>query len=141
MNDIVKIRVLMIYYNHWGIEELKARRAVDGINKTLHLLEDRFQTEEYTMREGLKRMFYYLSSENTSFLWTEFVDILLQNCGGCFDPLQPHDLYDEDEMLFDRKIMLEDNLDIWSEESGDIIYDQDFNYQNVLSVDAIVALF
>ena len=44
-------------------------------------------------------------------------------------------------MLFDRKIMLEDHLNITNDETSDIIYDNDFGYEDALSVDAIVALF
>jgi hypothetical protein len=36
---------------------------------------------------------------------------------------------------------LEENLSILSEEAGYLLYDPEFSYQNVLSVDAIVALF
>ena len=60
--------------------------------------------------------------------------------GGCFETLCADDPYDEDEMLFDRKIMLEDHLNISNDETADIIYDNDFGYRETLSVDAIVAL-
>lgn len=138
MDDLLKIRVLMIYYDHWGKDELKARQTVYGLNKTLHLLEERFHTKEYTMMESLKRMFSYLS-EDRSFVCSEFIDIFLQDYGGCFENFLEN-FYDEDELLFDRKIILEENLNISSEESGYLLYDSDFDYQNVLSVDAIVAL-
>ena len=140
MDDSLKIKVLMIYYDHWGKEEIKARKVVHGMNKTLSLLMERFQSEDRTLNDGLKRMFNYLCNEDIVFLWTDFVDIFLQDVGGCFDALCPDDPYDDDEMLFDRKIMLEDHLNITNDETADIIYDNDFGYQEALSVDAIVAL-
>jgi hypothetical protein len=140
MDDILKIKVLMIYYDHWGKEEITARKIVCGLNKTIGLLKIRFQTEENTIENGLKKMFYYLCNEEVHFLWTEFVEIFLQDLGGCFEPLLEDDFYEEEEMLFDRKILLEDNLNLSNEDTADLIYANDFSYENVLSVDAIVAL-
>lgn len=142
MDDSLKIKVLMIYYDHWGKEEIKARKIVHGINKTLFSLKKRFQfqSENRTLNDGLKRMFNYLCNEDMVFLWTDFVDIFLQDMGGCFETLLSNDPYDEEEMLFDRKIMLEDHLNIINDETADIIYDNDFGYRETLSVDAIVAL-
>ena len=74
------------------------------------------------------------------FFWTDFVDIFLQDVGGCFEPISADHPYDEEEMLFDRKIILEDHLNIVNDETADIIYDSDFGYRETLSVDAIVAL-
>lgn len=140
MDDSLKIQVLMIYYDHWGKEEIKAQKVVLGINKTLSSLTERFQSEDRTLNDGLKRMFNYLCNEDIVFLWTDFVDIFLQDLGGCFETMTSDDPYDEDEMLFDRKIMLEDHLNIINDETADIIYDNDFGYRETLSVDAIVAL-
>lgn len=141
MDDPLKIKVLMIYYDHWGKEELKARKVVHGINKTLSALTERFQSEDRTLNDGLRRMFNYLCNEDMVFLWTDFVDIFLQDMGGCFETLSSSDHpYDEDEMMFDRKILLEDHLNIINDETADIIYDNDFGYRETLSVDAIVAL-
>lgn len=138
MNDTIKISVLMIYYDHWGKDEINARKIVYGVNRTMDLLEKNFHTEEHSMLDGLKRMFSYLS-EDSSYLWSEFVNIFLHDYGGCVDSFQD-ELYDEDELLFDRKIRLDDHLNQSSEDTGYLIYDQEFGYQNVLSVDAIIAL-
>lgn len=138
MDDATKLQVLKIYYLHWGIEELHARKTIHGIRLTMKLLQDRFQTDEYSMKDGLRRMFYYLCNEDLSFLWSEFVEILLQD--HCVEPLDPNDLYDEEEMLFDRKIQLEDTLKITNEDTAELIYENDFTYNHLLSVDAIVAL-
>lgn len=138
MDDATKLQVLMIYYHHWGREEIQARKTVHGVHLTMKLLKERFQTEEHTMKDGLRRMFYYLCNEDLSFLWSEFVEIFLQD--HCVEPFDSNDLYDQDEMLFDRKIHLEDTLNITNEETAELIYDNDFTYRHVLSVDAIVAL-
>lgn len=143
MDDCMKIKVLMIYYDHWGAQEIRARKAVDGINKTISLLKDRFQTEEHSLEHGMKRFFHYMCDDEAHFVCTEFVDIFLEDCGGCFEPIwtgDPYD-YDEEEMIFDRKILLEDHLNIVNDETADIIYDQDFGHDDALSVEAIVALF
>lgn len=141
MDDTLKIRVLMIYYHHWGKDEINARKTVSGLNQTIRFLQDRFQTEEYSMMEGLKRMFSYLS-EDRSFVCSEFVDLFLQDVGGCFDSFLTYDdFYDEEELLFDKKVLLEENLSILSEDAGYLLYDPEFSHHNVLSVDAIVALF
>lgn len=140
MNDLLKIKVLMIYYDHWGKDEIKARKTAHGINKTLSFLTERFQTEDRTVYDGLKRMFNYLCNEDLLFLWTDFIEIFLQDLGGSFESLYTDDPYDDDEMLFDRKIMLENHLNILNDDTADIIYDNDFGYREALSVDAIVAL-
>jgi len=140
MDDTLKIKVLMIYYNHWGKEEIRARKITRGLDRTLGLLRTRFQTDENTIEIGLKKMFYYLCNEDVHFLWTEFVEIFLQDLGGCFEPLLEDDFYEEEEILFDRKIILEDNLNLSNEDTADLIYANDFSYEDVLSVDAIVAL-
>lgn len=139
MEDASKIKVLMIYYDHWGKEELRARKTAYGINKTLSLLRERFQTQDRTLIEGLRRMFHYLGHEDMVFLWTDFVDIFFQR-EGLLDPLSLDDPYEEEELLFDRKILLENHLNIHNEDTSDMIYDDGFGYEDVMSVDAIVAL-
>jgi hypothetical protein len=140
MDDFLKIKVLMIYYDHWGRDEIRARKVVHGMNQTLCSLTERFQSEDRTVKDGLVRMFNYLCNEDIFFLWTDFVDIFLQNLGGCFESIGVYDPYDDDEMLFDRKFILEDHLNIRNDTTADLIYDNDFGHREILSVDAIVAL-
>lgn len=151
MDDTLKLKVLMIYYDHWGKDEIKARKTSHGVKKTMELLKARYEIddldeedddeEKTSLETRLKRYFYYLCNEDLHYMWVEFAEIFLNDCGGCVEPYNPlEDLYDNEEMLFDRKIMLEDNLNIVNEETSDIIYDNDFGYDEVLSVDAIVAL-
>lgn len=139
MEDTRKIRALMVYYDHWGKEELRARKTAHGVNKTLSLLRERFQTKDRSLLEGLRRMFHYLGQDDMVFLWTDFVDIFFER-EGCFEPLSPDDPYEEEEMLFDRKILLETHLNLHNEDTSDMIYDNGFGYKEVLSVDAIIAL-
>lgn len=142
MDDADKIRVLMIYWQHWGREEARARRASGGIRETIRLLgvfcgDD--DEDPAPLEDKLRRVLGCVGS--SSYLWAECADVLLHDCGGCFPP-PDDDLYDDDEeLLFDRKILLDDNLGPRSEDASYMIYDEDFRYEHVLSVDAIVALF
>lgn len=139
MDDASKIKILMIYYDHWGKEELQARKTAHGVRETLSLLRGRFETKDHTLKDGLLRMFRYLEYEDMVFLWSDFADIFLQR-EGCFDPLSSDEPYEEDEILFDRKVLLETHLNLHNEDTSDLIYDDEFGYEDVLSVDAIVAL-
>lgn len=142
MDDETKIKVLKIYYDHWGGDELWARKVVYGLKQTLLLLTNHFQTEQHhTLEHSLRRMFYCMcNDDDVYFLWTDFADILLQDFGGCFEPILTDGFYDEEEILFDRKIILEENLNISNDNTADMIFDNNFSYKDTLSVDAIVAL-
>ena len=60
MDDFLKIKVLMIYYDHWGKEEIKARKIAGGMRKTISSLTEHFQTDDDTLNDALKRMFHDL---------------------------------------------------------------------------------
>ena len=130
--------VLTIYYDHWGKDEIRARKAVYGLKKTIRCLEEWFPLEQ---EEGtslffmLKKMFDY--DTDVVDRWNEFAEVFLGEAM-CFD--NDNDFFDADELLFDKKVMLEDKLNIFNEDTADLIYDNDFQYKNILSVDAIVAL-
>lgn len=133
-----KIKALMIYYDHWGKDEIRARKAVHGLQKTMRSIEEWFPTEkEETLQCRLKKMFEYNDSD-VMFWWNEFAEVFLGEAM-CFDNDDGF-FEDPDELLFDKKVMLEDKLNILNEETADLIYDNDFEYKNILSVDAIVAL-
>lgn len=143
MDDTLKIKVLMIYYDHWGKDEINARKVVYGINKTKELLSGQYAVNGRTLEDGLRRIFLYLCNEETYYLWIEFVDVLLQDYGGCFDYDKDGEYYYEGDFIFDRKMLLEDHLEglFCSEtEFYDILYDHHFSANDILSVDAIVAL-
>lgn len=142
MNDADKIRALMIYCQHWGREEARARRAAGGIRETMRLMrifcgDD--EEDKASLDEKLRRVFDCVGA--SSYLWAECADVLLHDCGGCFPPPDDNDYDDDEELLFDRKFLLEENLAPRSEDASYMIYDEDFRYEDVLSVDAIVALF
>ena len=140
MDDTLKIKALMIYFQHWGKAQIKAYKSVSGMKQTLSLLKTEFQTEEQTLKDGLNHFFYCMSDEEEPcFAWIELADILLQNMDGCFEPILLDGDYDEEEMLFDRRTLLEENLHITNEDTADMIYD--LTYDEVLSADAILALF
>lgn len=129
MNDNTKISVLMIYYQHWGVDEIKARKVVHGAQQTITLLAKKMKNYD--------DMFFYPS---IYFGWSEMANALLHNCGGCIDSMPEYDDYDENEMLFDRKVMLGNHLHITNYKTSDILYGDGFGYQETLSVDAIIAL-
>ena len=132
-----KIKALMIYYDHWGKDEIRARKTVYGIKKTMRSLDEWFPTEEEeTLKCRLKKMFEY-NDTDVVFWWNEFAEVFLGEAM-CFE--NDEFFVDPDELLFDRKVMLEDKLNILNEDTADMIYDNDFGYKNVMSVDAIVAL-
>lgn len=145
MNDADKIRALTIYFQHWGKEEVRARRAADGIQETMRLLnvfcDD--DNHEEPLAEKLRQMVEHIGISR--YLWVECADVLLSGCGGAFPSSDTCDedgfFYDEEELLFDRKTVLEDNLTLHNEDTAHMIYDEEFDYDDVLSVDAIVALF
>lgn len=137
-NNMQDQDVLMIYYNHWGKDEIRARKAVFGLKKTMRSLEEWFpvEQEEETLLSMLRKIFEY--DMDVVDRWDEFAQVFLGEAM-YFD--NEHDFLDDpDELLFDRKVMLEDKLNIFNEETADLIYENDFEYKNVLSVDAIVAL-
>lgn len=137
MNDEEKINVLMIYYDHWGKDEIRARGAVNGLRKTLDLLANWFPTEEEEpMVDKLRRLFRF--NDDLIDLWNEFSEVLLGEAM-FFDTEEEADFQEED-VLFSKKVLLEDHLNIVNEDTADLIYDDEFSHQNVLNVDAIVAL-
>lgn len=137
MDDASKIKVLMIYYDHWGKEELQARKTANGIHKTLSLLQMRFQTQDHTLIEDLQKMFHSMEYSDRVFFWTEFVNIFFQ--------MKSFDIFDngyyatEDGRMDTWKNRLCNSLLLEEEESILFLYNE-LSPQDVLSVDAIVAL-
>lgn len=132
-----KIKVLMIYYDHWGKEEIRARKALIGLQKTEKQLDEWFPMEgDEPLVDRLKQIFLF--DMDLVERWKEFAEVFL---GEVMSFLHEDDfLEDEEDILFEKKIMLEDRLYIFNEETSDLIYDEGFQYENILSVDAIVAL-
>ena len=130
MDDNTKIRALMIYYEHWGKEELRAQKTLSGLEETMRMLG------EYDMQALMESFYDVCEPEDMHFLWIEISQLFLRNCGGCLDPMMEDDFYDEEELLFTRNLRLMGNLNIRFSE----LIEQDFEYRDTLSVDAIVAL-
>lgn len=143
VEDADKIRALMIYYQHWGKEEARAQRAADGINETIRLLRVFCVEDDEVLADKLRHLLTHIGISR--YLWVECADVLLNQCGGCFPSSDGLDedgfFYDDEELLFHRKIVLEDNLNAHNEDTASMIYDDAFSYDDVLSVDAILALF
>lgn len=143
MEDALKIKVLMIYYDHWGKEEIKARKTVDGVNKTIMMLQSRFQTRDDTLLyASLQKMFHYLFHDHSFreiyVVWVDFAEIFLQSFA--FEMLLDHDYYSDHGRMDARKNRLCGSLHLEDEESILLLYNE-LSPQEVMSVDAIVALF
>lgn len=141
MDDTRKIAVLTIYYEHWGKDEIQARKVADGWKRTHKLLDEKLKNGNDTLVDYLKNMKNYMCMyEDTYDLWVEIVDIFLHDYGGCFESFLNEENETDEERLFVCKVLLEENLGISDDATADIIYDDSFLQKDVLSVDAIVAL-
>lgn len=128
MDDNTKIRVLMIYYEHWGKEEIRAQKASRGMEETMRMLD------QLDVEALLESFYHVCDRDDIHFLWTEFVHVFLQDCGGCLDPIVGEDFFDPEELLFSRMVRLTHNLNL------NLNWVDGFEYDDALSVDAIVAL-
>lgn len=72
MDDTLKIRVLMIYYEHWGKEEVRIHKDLDGLRRFHKLVQKEYGSRRETAWEAL-------SDTNMSSLrfWQSMVDCLL----------------------------------------------------------------
>lgn len=133
MDDNTKIRVLMIYYEHWGKEEIRAQKALRGIEETMRMLD------ELDVEALLESFHHVCDPYDIHFLWTEFINVFLRDCGGCLDPIVGEDFFDPEELLFSRMVRLKHNLNR-NHLLHNLSWMDDFEYHDALSVDAIVAL-
>ena len=143
MDDTLKIKVLMIYYEHWGKEEIRLRKTICGINKTLQTLKSRFQTRnDKVLYTCLQKMFHYMfddsSFQEIFVVWIDFTEIFLQSFA--FEMLLDYDYYNEEGRIDARKNRLCDSLRLDQEESIVLLYNE-LSQIDIMSVDAIVALF
>lgn len=114
MDNQLKIQALMIYYQHWGIEQNKIRKTLDGIEKF-----DKFYDENGFMMRMSCRSYLKRHKRRT---WYHIAHLLLEKCGGGFQPI---DLLPE---TYSRVRKLGKHLPL----------DTSFNETDALSVDAIV---
>ena len=144
MEDALKIKTLMIYYDHWGKDEIKARKTVSGVNKTISMLQSRFQIrrDNTMLYASLQKMFHYLfldhSFREIYVVWIDLAEIFLQSFA--FEMLLDHDYYSDQGRMDARKNRLCGSLHLEDEESILLLYNE-LSPQEVMSVDAIVALF
>lgn len=140
MDDEIKIQILMIYYNHWGKYEINSRKVVSGIKKTMNFLNKEFVYNDLSLQQSLKSLFYNYSDDHISSVYKLLIELLLEDYGGYYDDDWNYELENEDDLLFDKKYLLEQNIGDLSSESSDILYSDDFNASHRLSVEAIVGL-
>lgn len=129
MDDATKVRVLNIYYDHWGIEELRVRKAVYGIDKTISLLMDWYPyPARYNPHSSFHRIYVH---------WVDLSDLFLSHLA--FDVWMDHEYYRGEGRLDAWKNRLCKNLRLEKEEPVRFLYNE-LGPREVLSVDAIVAL-
>lgn len=133
MDDQLKIRALMTYYEHWGNEQNKALKALDGARRFRKLFEKNRFLFSATCRSYLRR-------HNRHFCY-DLLDVLLNECGGGFKPNDTFpDDWDTTAMLMVRRLKFIDNHNYKSINFYDAI-DPHFTAKDALNVDAIIALF
>lgn len=168
--DDIKIRGLMVYYHHWGNEQNKKRKVIQGLKKitnpileytdfALEMVEDRYDNEDnivevlsfHEHRDNLKndpsllnecllKLFqdeYFTDPQEMLENCQDFSDFLLKDCHG--DMEFNIEIPDEEDLLEKKKNSLDYFCDM-SEEAMDILYDETFTEENILSVEAIVAI-
>ena len=142
MDDQQKIKAIMVYYNHWGRDEINARKILHGLRLTTSLLVKEYVHSGMSLYESLTSLFYNYSEEHVSNLCKDLIDLLLRDCGEFYndDWMISDEIYSMDDHLFDRKCLFESNSGDLGKESSRFFYSDNFDYRNVLSVESIVAL-
>ena len=79
MDDNLKIQVLMIYYKHWGNEQNKIRKTLDGVQQ----FQEIYQEHGFMMRMYCRS---YLKRHKRR-TWYHMMDLLMGQCGGGFQPI------------------------------------------------------
>lgn len=180
MNDETKIKVLMIYYEHWGNEQNQLRKTIHGFNQlqeyiieytmssldtareNYELIDDEDEVDAFSeyieklyedpspssLYECLKKCFEDepifddefmsdVSYENLIF----FIDTILGGIGGnrFIDNQEKVDEITNNDLLGHKKVSIEYFCKT-SDEANEILYDDSFTEEMVLSVEAIVAI-
>lgn len=125
MDDNTKIQVLMVYYKHWGNEQNKIRKTIQGATQLLSMRLDIYTSVCAYLQRHTKRSKH------------AFVDLLLKPIGGSFTPIEfLHNCYvNRKQKLY---IRLKEYMDEYTLDA--ILFGFGFTDQDTLSVDAIVAL-
>lgn len=139
MDDTWKIQALMVYYEHWGKKELQSRKTAHGVNKTISLLAEQFQTHGRTLKVGLEQRLECMRSFQEIYLfWVDLVDIFIAY--SAFDLLLDHEYYTTEDGRMDAwKNRLCKSLRLEEDEIIRFLYNE-LSPHEILSVDAVVAL-
>lgn len=135
MDDDVKIKVLMIYFRHWGVEEARQRRQRDGVHSLMRQIHGIFFRVEKSVN-GVGMRFHFLIQEValleewvrlTPDFFPNMIDKFLSPIGGY--PFQRSTRAFSREQKLARRL----GLPIW------MLYRMELSEQDLLSVDSIVA--
>lgn len=143
MDDQTKIQVLMIYYEHWGKYEIRARKAAKGSKLTMDIFNKEYlYSESASLSDSIHILLDRYSGLHMTDLYKDLVSDLLKDCGGFYDDDWHLDdtRYSNEDLLFDKKYRFESNSGALSGECSEILYDDQFTEEHIASVEAIVAL-
>lgn len=134
MNDALKCQVFKIYFEHWGLEEIKLRRRQHGIKstmdkiKTLFIDDNDFATDfDFVQEVAMMDEWVHYQPESAMDFLINMVNVLLSDMGGCVR---------RSIMPKSKQWSLADRFGI----SVRDVYMLKMNEDDVRSVDAIVAL-
>lgn len=123
------IQALMVYYQHWGMDEIKSRRQQEGIVSLLDKIHDvffddgeRHSLSELVQEVALLNSWIYYSPN----VWNNLLDHLLHQLGG-------YPFHKPLELSREFKLSQKVNLRVWE------VYNMCLRDEDLLSVDAIVA--
>lgn len=112
MNDELKMQVLRIYFQHWGHEQTRIRKAMVGIHKTMSLLQQNFKSVDnmahMDMRDPsfwthvteafLPNMIHYLPYDDLGDLRMLYLRVRFADAIGCSFFFPPLVNSDEDQI-------------------------------------------
>ena len=125
MNDTMKIKALMIFYEHWGKEENRIRKNMEGANQFKNLICKSYKKRYIGVLDVLKDC----NKTNINF-WYCLVECLLAD----MNHWVPY--YDYPQHPFYIRLRFAERIGIPYGNMSHIVLDQD----EMRSIDAIVAL-
>lgn len=133
MNDELKIRALMIYYDHWGKEEIRHTRDQKAFIKTMDKIKELFavfEDDNFDFLTEIRYMtwFNYEPDEKINFI-NRIVECLLSEIGGSASIMSiPM------PMTMTSKLAKHLNINIFD------VFRVELSKEEIRQVDAIVAL-
>lgn len=145
MDDNIKIKALMVYYHHWGMDEIKAERNRRALNKTMEKICELFRSKnsspnKFNLIEEIQFQTFFLREIQQMSFWSnhapmasmcllnQIANTLLSSIGGCNEIHPSLNSY----FIKIAKIL---KMNVFS------IACMDMSKEDLLSVNAIVALF